>query len=269
MAEYRLLAQEEYPTAVNLWVEVFGVEAPFFETLLEGGDHDDFSLAAFDGDKLVASVHVFMRWFRDQTGEPRKVGGIGSVSTLPEARAQGHSFKLLEMAIEEMETRDCVWSYLGTGVNDHYAKHGWRTLSTPFMWGRLRHDLSEALEPPVTVDEDVLARMAGLHMSDSYTCPMANSRSAEMWKHAVRYRVTGDAQRVYLAHADDKAAAYLVTGEWNNYPGLIEAANHTDCEHHLDQLIRSHLAEAVRNGATIGRSMLPEHSVGTRAFMGC
>ena len=244
MVSYRFLSAEEMPTAVHLWVSVFGVEAPFFESLLAGGDPDDFSLGAFDNGRLVSSVHVFIRWFRDRSGEPQKVGGIGSVSTLPEARSQGHSQKLLTMAIEEMERRDCIWSALGTGVNDHYARHGWRTISSPYFRGSLKPGLTAPEVKPVTVSEELLLQMEGVHIAYSRSRPMANDRSKRLWQHSALYRTTRPHHQVFTKVSGETMSAYLVCGASEDQIELIEGAHLDGHSLDLQQLIENRLAVA-------------------------
>ena len=223
MAEYRLLEPREWPLAVDLWTRVFPVDAPFFTSLLEGGGPDDnVSLAALEDGRIVSSVHVFMRSIRDREGRPMKVGGIGSVSTDPEHRKRGHSGRLLETALAEMERAGCVWSLLGTGVNDHYARHGWRTVSTPDPWGEL---LPLGNEPPppegrgelLAPDGATLEAMAALYDAETATRPMATVRSERAWRTAVRYRLSG---RTFIlgVHEGGRLVAYVVArkpgGAW-------------------------------------------------------
>jgi len=266
MITYRLLNPAEMPAAVSLWVSVFGVEAEFFQTLLDGGDPDDFSVGAFEHGRQVSSVHVFIRWFRDRNGNPLKVGGIGSVSTLPEARAHGHSSKLLKMAIAEMENRGCIWSYLGTGVNDHYARHGWRTLSTPFFRGSLRDDLKGLQLEKSSVDEELLSRMAAIYQSYSSTRSMANARSKSLWMHSMRYRTTRSHHSVYTSTDGETTTAYLVCGVSDGCLDLIEGACLPDRDGDLGELISSCLALAAAEGIQTARYHLPEDSGVYNAF---
>lgn len=183
----RILDPSEYPTAVKLWVEVFNVPAPFFETLLAAGEN--VSVGTFVDGELVSSVHVFMRWVRDRKGEWQKVGGIGSVSTHENHRRQGHSGRLLTLAIEEMGRAGCAWSYLGTGVNDHYARYGWWTYSTR-SW-RLEGDLASGSAAEVrelTTSEADLAAMAKVYEAHS-EAPMKHLRSEGGWRTAIAYRL--------------------------------------------------------------------------------
>jgi predicted N-acetyltransferase YhbS len=191
--EFRELRMDEIPEAVRLWVEVFGVEAPFFETLLAGGDPaEDVSLGAFHSDgRLLSSVHVFMRRIRDREGRPLKVGGIGSVSTHSDFRHQGLSGRLIEMAIAAMSREGCVWSYLGTGVNGHYARYGWRTVSTASVVASL-DGLAETPSDHVrerSIVDETLTEMAQIYAAFTAARPMAHVREPRTWQTAIRYRL--------------------------------------------------------------------------------
>jgi len=244
MTSYRLLTAEEIPSAVQLWVEVFAVEAEFFNSLLRGGDADDFSVGAFEDGRIVSSVHVFMRWFRDREGRPQKVGGIGSVSTLSDHRAKGHSSKLLALAVEGMAARGCVWSYLGTGVNPHYARAGWRTVSTPFFTGQPK-PATEAVDlQKQTVTDSFLDQMAMVHSAYSRSRPMANDRSPAIWAHAVRYRVTRPEDEVFARFSGENLVAYLVCNRSQQDVEFVEAACLPGGEGELQSLIRRRIASA-------------------------
>lgn len=269
MVTFRTLTPEEMPTAVQLWVDVFGVEAPFFQTLLDGDPPGGISVGAFEDGKLVSSVHVFIRWFRNREGLPQKVGSIGSVSTLPEARKKGYSGKLLELAIQEMEARDCVWSYLGTGVNDHYARYGWRSVSTPCFKGIL----SEASDAqPVNkeiVTDGLLDQMGQLYLDFTRDIPMTNGRSRTMWQTAVKYRVTQANDEVFVARADGEMVAYLVSRRSDDRIDLIETACKEGFAEQMCGLIHKRLQAAKAEGIPMVLSTLPELSDGHRAFVDC
>ncbi|MDR3692698.1 MAG: GNAT family N-acetyltransferase [Fimbriimonas sp.] len=266
MIEYRTLTRDEYPTAVRLWVDVFGIESPFFETLLEGDAPDGVSVGAFEDGKLVSSVHVFVRWFRNRDGVPLKVGSIGSVSTLPDARAKGHSSKLLQMAINEMEAMNCIWSYLGTGVNDHYAKQGWRTVSTAFFRGLLRPTATAEYLAPAEVNEKLLDEMAEVYRASSQKVPMTNARSRAMWQSAVRYRVTGAADEVYTAYDGASMTSYLVTRKADDRVELVEGAYRQGHEAEYQALVAGRLALAASLGVKWAICLLPKESVGFAPF---
>jgi GNAT superfamily N-acetyltransferase len=266
MATYRTLFQDEIPTAVKLWVDVFGIEAPFFQTLLDGDEPDGVSVGAFEGDSLVSSVHVFIRWFRDREGNPQKVGAIGSVSTLPDARAQGHSSRLLQLAIQEMTARDCIWSYLGTGVNDHYAKQGWRTVSTANFRGVLDPSTTAEFLEPAKVTESLLDDMAGVFLTYSTKIPMTNARTRSMWQTAIRYRVSGASDEVFTVYKGDELRAYLVTRGSESNLELVEGAFVEGAEAEFKDLVRKRVALAGSKGGRKATCLLPEASVGFAVF---
>ncbi len=218
--EFRELSPEEFGKPVALWTDVFPVGERFFTSLLDSCEGT--SMAAFADGEVVSSVHVFMRHIRDREGRPLKVGGIGSVSTHPDYRKRGLSGRLLEMALAAMEREGCVWSFLGTGVNDHYARYGWRTVSTPERWGELREDASgEAVE--LTPADATLDAMATLYDAETTNRPMATVRTPEMWREAVRYRLSGQAL-VLGAHDGGQLAAYVVArNPWGRW-AFVEAA---------------------------------------------
>ena len=259
MVEYRLLSELEMPAALRLWVNVFGVEAQFFQTLLDSAESDDFSVGAFDGRKLVSSVHVFTRRFRDTEGNPNKVGGIGSVSTLPGARSKGHSSRLLQMSIAEMAARGFQWSYLGTGVNDHYARHGWRSVSTPYFKGTIREPNPSGPIEKAEVTDALLAEMAIVHEAHTAKTPMANARSKKMWDHAVRYRLTCPPDEVFTSYEGGKLAAYLVTRQFEDNLQFVESACLVGAEDSLRDLVQGRLGLAASKGMTkIGCSLAAE-----------
>lgn len=219
MIEYRALTKGELPP-VALWERVFCVEAPFFTSLLGEGD---LSFAAFENGEAVSSVHVFVRDIRDREGRPLRVGGIGSVCTRKDCQKQGHSGRLLTMALDAMERDGCVWSLLGTGVNDHYARYGWRTVSTPDPWGTLRSDVSGDA-PTLLPDDEALIAMKALYDVTTGTRPMATVRTERMWRTAVRYRLGSEDGFILGAFEGRRLAAYVVVGSpWGKW-AFVDAA---------------------------------------------
>jgi predicted N-acetyltransferase YhbS len=265
--EYRLLTKPEIPNAVALWVKVFGVEEAFFTSLLAAEEPDDFSVGAFENGRQVSSVHVFLRSFRDRNGEPLKVGGIGSVSTLPSARKQGHSGRLLTLAIEGMTERGCIYSYLATGVHDHYARYGWRTVSGAVLCGEPRKDSQSFAVERVAVSDQTLSQMERLYRESTGSTPMANVRSTKFWDTSVRYRVSGSEDRIYMSTQNDVRTAYLVERESEAGLELIEAAGEPGA---VSGLIKNRLSLAAERGVKTIQSFLPVDSVaGSAVKAGC
>lgn len=248
MAEYRVLAPAE-PPPIALWSETFHLEPSFFESVLGS---EDVSLAAFEDGELVSSVHVYVREMRDRRGRPLRVGRVSNVCTRPDHRKRGHSGRLIERALEEMERRGCVWSLLATRVHKHYARYGWRTVSTPEPWGEIREDASgEAVD--LTPDNATLRAMAALYDAGTEDRPLAMVRGPEAWR-AIRYQISG---RTLLlgAYDGDRLAAYVVAirpwGHWAvveavgapaRFPGLFGALG-ARLRRRIDIYVQAHLPE--------------------------
>lgn len=130
----RPVLDSEQGQALALWQSVFGEMPGYFERYFQP-DADPLyregdTLGAWQDVRLVSAVHLCRRpviW-----GEATLLcGGIANVATLPEARRQGLSRRLLEMAIAKMEQEGFDYSLLGTGVPDHYAALGWEQTHAP------------------------------------------------------------------------------------------------------------------------------------------
>lgn len=260
-ATYRVLQPDEYPQAVDLWVRVFGVEDRFFTSLIDGGAPDDsISLGAFVDGVIVASVHIYMRQIRDRGGKALKVGGIGNVSTDEAYRKQGHSGKLLELAIGEMEHAGCAWSYLGTGVNDHYARYGWATVSSPYINGTLTSEKTNETGKvvlPVEITNEVLEEMAKIYAKFTLYRPMAHVRSIQTWKTAIEYRLTRPGIEVFPFTGEAGFIGYLVTNRQGDRIHLTDAACHAGHEADLSNLIAQKLTDFRNDGMTKATYALP------------
>jgi predicted N-acetyltransferase YhbS len=263
VAEYRTLSVDEYPEAVRLWTDVFRVEEGFFTSLLEGGSEgDNVSVAAIEDGAIVSSVHVFMRRIRDRDGVPLKVGGIGSVSTHSDHRKKGHSGRLLTLALEAMEREGCVWSFLGTGVNDHYARYGWRTVSTPELWGTIRGDVTGKAKL-LTPDNATLEAMTPLYEAASAKRPLATVRSDQAWRTAVRYRLSPERGFLLGTYSDERLVAYVaVANFWGKWV-IVDVAGE---EAAFPTLFAAAATEFRARNVQDVRCLLPQESAGMRAF---
>jgi predicted N-acetyltransferase YhbS len=265
MATYRILEPAEYPEAITLWAKVFDIEEAFFSTLVDGGTpEENISVAAIENGQIVSSVHVFVRHIYDCDGKLRKVGGIGSVSTHDDHRKQGHSAALLKLAIEEMEKAGCDWSYLGTGKNDHYARHGYRTVSTRSFRGQLGEVPKIEFGQVAVVSDDFLAAMAPIHDAAHTGRPMAHHRSTLAWQYAIRYRLTQTGMEVHVDSASPNC--YLVTRRLDNAISFVDAAWTEGSEGVLADLATSVLYKAQAKGASTVEYDLPE-DIGLRAVL--
>lgn len=90
-------------------------------------------LVAVDGAEIASTVRIFHRRLF-LFGEEVPTGGIGEVSTKPAYRGQGLASALLAAAIRRMEERGMRLSLLSAGIQDFYARLGWRVV--PRRWRR-------------------------------------------------------------------------------------------------------------------------------------
>ncbi|MDA1192159.1 MAG: GNAT family N-acetyltransferase, partial [Candidatus Poribacteria bacterium] len=82
-------------------------------------------LAKVDG-KIVSVIQIFDRQMLAH-GVPLRMGGLGSVGTHPDHRGQGYNTLVLQDVVHYMEAERYDISLLFTGINDFYARLGWRT----------------------------------------------------------------------------------------------------------------------------------------------
>jgi predicted acetyltransferase len=100
----------------------------------------DWTLAAFDGDELVAGL-VVVPFEHYMEGAKIPLGGIASVSCLPERRRGGYVSALLSESLTSMRDAGQVLSALWTPHYSLYRKFGWE------LAGRI---VSYSLPPKVT-----------------------------------------------------------------------------------------------------------------------
>ncbi|RYG48481.1 GNAT family N-acetyltransferase [bacterium] len=208
MAEYRSIRAEEWPDALVMWNEVFGPGPWLFHSLHKGTDGrkwDHCAVAVEDGE-IVSAVDVFLRERRDVDGRPVKVGCIGSVATYPEHRRKGHSIRLLEMALETMRREGCEWSFLFTGVPDHYARLGWKMapLRTRTASWNDRPSFGETRQS----SREEWAELAPIYDGTVGQLPLAAIRTPLSWRYAQGARIARPDQ-VLLRTGDAYALARI------------------------------------------------------------
>jgi predicted N-acetyltransferase YhbS len=83
-----------------------------------------------ENDQILSSLRIFHRelYFH---GKKIKMGGIGEVTTIPEARKMGLSTELFKKAIEYMKQKDINISLL-FGSHLNYSRLGWKALN--YYW---------------------------------------------------------------------------------------------------------------------------------------
>lgn len=109
---------------------------------------------AVDGDRIAGTVRVFRRRVH-LGGQVVSMGGIGEVSTRPEYRGQGISFRLLEDALRIMESWGLAVSMLFASRHGHYGRHGWTLVRNPLR--SVLVDPSSVVDPSTAVDRSAPA----------------------------------------------------------------------------------------------------------------
>ena len=136
MIEFRSL----HPDEIQAWIDqitlVFSNEnnREWVRSMFTNSWNDDpepdlqgICVAVQDG-RIVSSVQVLKRRIY-LCGVEMPMGGISAVSTLPEARRQGLSTRLLEDSIRVMEAWGQPVSMLQTGIHGFYSRLGWEQVS--------------------------------------------------------------------------------------------------------------------------------------------
>ncbi|GAA2093574.1 hypothetical protein GCM10009801_60890 [Streptomyces albiaxialis] len=126
------------PALHALWATCFGPSAAHLPALhaLDPDRHRRTFVAARPGDGAPEAVVVVVpRLVRDADGAPQRVGGIGSVATLPAARGRGLVRGLLGEAVHAMRAEGFAWSLLFTGTPGVYEGAGWRTFARMYAEG--------------------------------------------------------------------------------------------------------------------------------------
>lgn len=107
-------------------------------------------------------------------GVPLTLGGIGAVSTSPEARGKGYMTQLLYHAIDEMRAKGYPVSWLG-GDRQRYNTFGWEVASLVYRLSFSRRSLGRTEVARVPVEE-VLPWEAEDHIARLMTLPSCHVR---------------------------------------------------------------------------------------------
>ncbi|MFB7919583.1 GNAT family N-acetyltransferase [Streptomyces sp. NPDC056061] len=223
------------PALADLWRTCF--DAPQITGLhaLDPDRHRHTFVAQDGPDGGIDAVVVYVpRLIRDAHGTPRRVGGIGSVATRPEARGRGLVRRLLAAAEHTMTAERCAWSLLFTGTPGVYRGSGWQefgstcfegTLTSPAGSGDLRIRAASAPDAP---------EVAALHHAYNEDRPLSSLRGPEDW--AVRVPAWyGPLERSSLVAEDRRTGAlvgwivaqhegeYVEVREWAGAPGSLGA----------------------------------------------
>jgi len=171
-----------------------------------------------DDGEIVASLRLF-DFTMLVNGAPIGLGGVSSVSCLPEHRRKGHVGRLLRHALEQMRERGQPLSGLYTPHPDLYRRYGWMDAA-----GNLRYSfhpkhvrLFNAAPPAgraVRITEEDWPALAGIYDRFSAGRTGYMQRTERWWKEAA-FRYLYDAERnlndvVVWEAPDGTRSGYLI-----------------------------------------------------------
>ena len=193
--EYRRMRAEEKHIVLGLWGEP-SYQAARFATDPVARAHT-FVAVAPDG-TILSTLHYLVRFRRDATGTPRRVGEIDSVVTRAEARRQGHATRLLLLALAAMEIAGCDWSLLVATDEGRplYERYGWRCYGEPWRRGTVvgplppndDHYAVQSFDPreePTGWDQ-----IAAVDMAFNRQRPLTVIRDAAYWRDYAAWRIS-------------------------------------------------------------------------------
>ena len=99
--------------------------------------HDHTYVAVASDSTILSTLHYLVTVRRDIIGRPHLVGMIDSVGTRAEARRQGHATRLLQLAVDALQTAGCDWSLLVATDEGRplYERYGWQCYGEPWRRG--------------------------------------------------------------------------------------------------------------------------------------
>ncbi|MFI5773449.1 GNAT family N-acetyltransferase [Streptomyces sp. NPDC051658] len=181
-AVIRTATAADDPALAALWQRCF--DAPQIVALhaLDPDRHrHTFVAQNASGDGIDAVVVYVPRLIRDADGTPRRVGGIGSVATRPEARGQGLVRRLLVAAEHTMRAEQCAWSLLFTGTPGVYRGSGWQEFESSYTEGALAPSPAAGTFRIREATARDAAEVAALHHAYNANRPLGSLRAPEDW----------------------------------------------------------------------------------------
>lgn len=252
----RTTTPADEPALRALWDTCF--DAPQI-TALHALDPDrhrhTFVAESGPGGGIDAVVVYVPRLIRDAHGTPRRVGGIGSVATRPEARGRGLVRLLLAEAVRTMVAEECAWSLLFTGTPGVYRGSGWQEFRSTYTEGAVTATAPTGAYRVREATAADRAAVTGLHAAAHATRPLTSLRAPEDW--AVRVPAWyGPPERSLVAEdpATGAVVGWLVAQYTQECAEVREFAGAAGC---LDDLLAAVAGRARAAGIGRARVRLP------------
>lgn len=254
--ELRAVSLKEQAQALALWQAVFNTPPGFFERYYDASADPLFqegdTLGAWNTGRLVSAMHLCRRPMIWGSGT-LLCGAIANVATLPEARRQGLSRRLLELAIQKMEKERFDFSLLGTGVPDHYAALGWeKTLSPRFTI----HPFFDGFSSEVAVHWQPLENCEALTAIDAAAPrPLQFVRPDPYWRRWVLWNL-GRLPSLWCLRQENGYLLLSVPGDES--PLFVPEWRAMDAAGE-QELLQAAASEAVRRQRALNLDAVPQH----------
>ena len=212
--------QTELDDTIECSIRAFGGSEHIQHLFMNIVEHDPWfdlnnTRACFVNGRAASVVQIFDRPMRIGDCVVR-MGGVGSVGTDPLYRRVGYSSEVLRDSVQYMQTAGYDLSFLGTGIQSHYARAGWVMYPTYSM----------EVTPPPTFEEvsaDVTTKLCELYRDlpvlraiyDQFNTNRTGTfvRSAEYWVNRPRWRPC-DPSLYWIAKRGETTVAYLLANQW-------------------------------------------------------
>jgi GNAT superfamily N-acetyltransferase len=212
----QIVSRAELEQCYDIWGTVFSVGRAFFQTRLDFDRSYDYETtwgAWVDG-KLASAIQIFP--YRARYGSVQlKIGGIGSVATLPEFRHRGLAQLILRQQIQWMRMMQFDLSLLFAGIPEFYRQLGWHSIPMGANY---------TFEPTVPIPTDPTYTVrpgdfqtdlpALIHMYDTAEggAALTRVRTREYWEDSMGWTKAAHPQ-LFIAEHQGQAVAYLITYE--------------------------------------------------------
>ncbi|NEW04925.1 GNAT family N-acetyltransferase [Paenibacillus sp. SYP-B3998] len=206
------LNRSELDQVFDICAEVFPEDRPFFQERI---DYDctyalETTHLAFVDGIFAATVQVFpymMRW----GSIALKVGGIGSVATLPKYRNRGLAQQLMRRQSDYMKVNGYDLSMLLTGRNSFYEQVGWCTIpEEPWVADAslLRADSLESYRIRFFEEAD-LDQVSQIYAASNLQAVASMVRSIAYWKGQLAWKAVKSERFLVAEGTRGQLVAYL------------------------------------------------------------
>ena len=173
--------------------------------------HAAMPIVCEESGQIVSCACVFHRCVWTRRGQA-SFGGIGALSTLPEARNRGYATRVMEACEEHLRKRGCSTALLFCTIVDFYMRRGWSAVPEDWVEFALPERAGARRAPPYCLSQ---VDAAGIPAAIRELCDRAGEatgsalvRSEGVWDEYGRWP-REDPDLFWAASADDRPVAYV------------------------------------------------------------